>query len=79
MSCLSVARSALMTGHSTYMYSSVSVCVACQQSWLANSSWRLARSLTIVLFGDASHRSLITDCGSYMYFLDCYYSFSAPY
>ena len=126
MSCLSLARSALMTGHSTYMYSSVFICVACQQSWLANSSWRLARSLTNVLlefgslcaddgsqhlhvffgfhmcslstvvactnsswrlarsltdvlFGDALHCSLMTDCGGYMYFSDCYHSFSAPY
>ena len=68
MSCLSLARSALMTGHSTYMYFSVSVHVVCQQSWLVNGSWRPARSLTNVLFGDASHRSLMTDCGGYMYF-----------
>ena len=68
MSCLSLARSALKTGHSTYMYSSVSVHVVCQQSWLVNGSWRPARSLTNVLFGDASHHSLMTDCGGYMYF-----------
>ena len=68
MSCLSLARSALMMGHSTYMYFSVSVRVVCQQSWLVNGSWRPARSLTSVLFGDASHHSLMTDCGSYMYF-----------
>ena len=33
MSCLSLACSALMTGHSTYMYFLVSVHVFCQQSW----------------------------------------------
>ena len=38
-----------MTGHSTCMYSSVSVCVVRQQSWLANSSCRLARSSNDVL------------------------------
>ena len=32
-----------------------------------NGSWRLACSLTSVLFGDASHHSLMTDGGSYMY------------
>ena len=68
MSCLSLAHSALMTGHSTYMYFSVSVCVFYQQSWLTNGSWRPARSLTNVLFGDASHHLLMTDCGNYMYF-----------
>ena len=68
MSCLSLALSALTMGHSTYMYSSVYVCVACQQSWLVNGSWRLACSLTNVLFGDASHHSLMTDFGGYMYF-----------
>ena len=57
-----------MTGHNTYMYFSVSVRVSCQQSWLANGSWRPARSLTSALFGDASHRSLMTDGGGYMYF-----------
>ena len=79
MSCLSSARPALMTGHSTCMYSSVPVCVVCQQSWLANSSCRLAHSSNDVLFGDASHCSLMTDCGGYMYFSYCYRSFSAPY
>ena len=44
-----------------------------------NSSWRLARSSNDVLFGDASHCSLMTDCGGYMYFSNCYYSFSPPY
>ena len=68
-----------MTGHSTRMYSSVPVCVVCQQSWLVNSSWRLACSLDNVLFGDASHCSLMTDCGSYTYFLYCYRLFTAPY
>ena len=68
-----------MTGHRTYMYSSVPECVVHQQSWLANSSWRLARSLNDVLFGDVSHCSLMTDCGGYMYFSNCYYLFSAPY
>ena len=68
MSCLSLAHSALMMGHSTYMYFSVSVRVSCQQSWLTNGSWRPARSLTSVLFGDASHRSLMTDGGGYMFF-----------
>ena len=68
MSCLSLAHSALMTGHSTYMYFSVSIRVVHQQSWLVNGSWRLAHSLTNVLFGDASHHLLMTDCGSYMYF-----------
>ena len=68
MSCLSLAHSALMTGHSTYMYFSVSVRVVCQQSWLVNGSWRLACSLTSVLFRDASHHLLMTDCGGYMYF-----------
>ena len=57
-----------MMGHSTYMYFSVSVPVFCQQSWLANGSWRPARSLTNVLFRDASHHLLMTDNGSYMYF-----------
>ena len=52
-----------MTGHSTCMYSLVLVCVVCQQSWLANSSWRPAHSSDNVLFGDASHCSLMTDCG----------------
>ena len=70
MSCLSLAHSVLMTGHSTYMYFLVSVRVVCQQSWLTNGSWRLACSLTSVLFRDALHRSLMTDCGGYMYFFD---------
>ena len=74
-----MARSALMTGHSTCMYSLVPVCVVHQPSWLANSSWRLARSLDDVLFGDASHCSLMTDCGGYTYFLYGYRSFTAPY
>ena len=39
------------------------------QLWLANGSWRPAHSLTKVLFRDISHRSLMTDCGNYMYFL----------
>ena len=41
------------------MYSAVPVCVVRQQLWLANSSWRLARSSNDVLFGDASHCSLM--------------------
>ena len=45
-----------------------SVRVFCQQSWLMNGSWRLAHSLTSVLFRDASHHLLMTDCCSYMYF-----------
>ena len=57
-----------MMGHGTYMCFSVSVCVSCQQLWLTNGSWRPACSLTSVLFGDASHRLLITDGGGYMYF-----------
>ena len=58
-----------MRGHNTYMYSSVSAHVVHQQSWLTNGSWRLARSLTNVLFGDASHHSLMTDCGgSHVFF-----------
>ena len=68
MSCSSLARSALLMGHSTYMYFSVSVRVSCQQSWLVDGSWRPAFSMTNVLFGDASHHSLMTDCGGYMYF-----------
>ena len=53
----------------------VSVHVFCQQPWLVNGSWRPARGLTNVLFRDASHCLLMTDCGNYMYFLvlrDCY-------
>ena len=47
----------------------------CQQSRLANGSWRPAPSLINVLFRDASHCSLMMDCGNYMYFSvlrDCY-------
>ena len=62
-----------MMGHSTGMYSLVRVCVVRQQSWLANSSWRLARSLDDVLFEDASHCLLMTDCGGYMYYSYCYH------
>ena len=69
-----------MTGHSTCMYSLVPVCVVCQQSWLANGSWRPARSPDNVLFGDASHCSLMTDCGSYTYlFVSLSVFFTAPY
>ena len=74
----SLACSALMTGHSTCMYSLVPVCVVRQQSWLTNSSWRLAHSSDNVLFGDASHCSLMTDSGSYTYFSYCYHLFIAP-
>ena len=66
-----------MMGHSTCMYSLVPVCVVCQQSWLANGSWRLARSSDNVLFGDASHCSLMTDCGGYTYFLYRYHFYSS--
>ena len=66
-----------MTGHSTCMYSSVPVCVVRQQSWLANSSWRPAHSSDNVLFEDASHCSLMTDCGGYTYFLYCYHFYSS--
>ena len=45
-----VARPALMTGHGIRMYSLVPVCVVRQQSWLVNSSWRLARSSDNILF-----------------------------
>ena len=82
MSCLSLAHSVLMTGHSTHMYFSVFVRVLCQQLWLMNVSWRPARSLTKVLFRDTSHHLLMTDCSNYMCFLvlcDCYYSFFALY
>ena len=69
-----------MTGHSTCMYSLVPVCVVHQQSWLANGSWRLAHSSDNVLFGDASHCSLMTDCGCYTYFSYHYrFFFTAPY
>ena len=67
-----------MTGHGTCMYSLVPVCVVHQQLWLTNSSWRPAHSSDNVLFGDALHCSLMTDCGSYMYFLYCYCLFIAP-
>ena len=68
-----------MTGHSTCMYSLVSVCVVHQQSWLKNGSWRPARSSDNVLFGDASHCSLMTDCGGYTYFLYHYHFFTPSY
>ena len=68
-----------MTGHSTCMYSSVPVCVVRQRPWLANSSWRPAHSSDNVLFGDASHCSLMTDCGGCTYFSYCYRLFIAPY
>ena len=68
-----------MMGHSTCMYSLVPVGVVCQQSWLANSSWRLAHSSDNVLFGDTSHCSLMTDCSGYTYFSYCYCLFIAPY
>ena len=74
----SVAHPALMTGHGIRMYSSVPVRVVCQQSWLANSSWRLARSSDNVLFRDASHCSLMTDCSGYAHF-SCCYRFLSPY
>ena len=64
-----------MTGHSTCVYSLVPVGVVRQQSWLTISSWRLACSLNDVLFGDALHCSLMTDCGGYMYFSYHYRSF----
>ena len=73
-----VARPALMTGHGIRMYSLVPVRVVRQQSWLTNSSWRLARSLDNVLFRDASRCSLMTDCGGYAHFLCCY-RFLSPY
>ena len=57
------------------MYSLVPVCVVRQQLWLVNGSWRPARSLDNVLFGDASHCSLMTDCGGYTYFLYRYHFF----
>ena len=73
-----MAHPALMTGHGTCMYSLVPVCVVHQQSWLTNSSWRLAHSLDNVLFRDTLHCSLMTDGGGYAYFLCCY-RFIAPY
>ena len=74
----SMAHPALTTGHGIRMYSLVPVCVVRQQSWLANSSWRLARSSDNVLFRDASHCSLMTDCGGYAHF-SCCYRFLSPY
>ena len=74
----SVAHPALMTDHGICMYSLVPVCVVRQQSWLANSSWRLAHSSDKVLFRDASRCSLMTDCGGYVYF-SCCYRFHSPY
>ena len=74
----SVACPALTTGHGIRMYSLVPVCVVCQQSWLTNSSWRPARSSDNVLFRDASHCSLMTDCGGYAHF-SCCYRFLSPY
>ena len=68
-----------MTGHSTCKYSLVLVCVVRQRSWLMNSSWRPAHSSDNVLFGDASHCSLMTDSGGYTYFSYCYRLFIAPY
>ena len=65
-------------GHGIRMYSLVPVRVVRQQSWLANSSWRLAHSSDNVLFRDALHCSLMTDCGGYAYFLCCY-RFHSPY
>ena len=74
----SVAHPALMTGHGIRMYSLVPVRVVRQQSWLANSSWRLACSSDNVLFRDASCCSLMTDCGRYAHF-SCCYRFLSPY
>ena len=68
-----------MTGYSTCMYSLVPVCVVRQQSWLANGSWRPARSSDNVLFGDTSHCSLMTDGGGYTYFSYHYHFSTAPY
>ena len=68
-----------MMGHRTCKYSLVPVCVVCQQSWLANSSWRPAHRLDNVLFGDASHCSLMTDSSGYTYFPYCYRLFIARY
>ena len=76
--CGSVARPALMTGHGIRTYSLVPVRVVCQQSWLVNSSWRLACSSDNGLFRDASRCSLMTDCGGYAHFLCCY-RFLSPY
>ena len=66
-----------MMGHSTCMYSLVPVCVVRQQSWLVNGSWRLARSSDNILFGDAPHCSLMTDCGGYTYFSYFYHFYSS--
>ena len=74
----SAARPVLTMGHGIRMYSLVPVCVVRQQSWLANSSWRLARSSDNVLFRDASRCSLMTDCGGYAHF-SCCYRFHSPY
>ena len=74
----SVAHPALTTGHGIRMYSLVPVCVVHQQSWLADSSWRLAHSSDNVLFRDASRCSLMTDCGRYTHF-SCCYRFHIPY
>ena len=74
----SVARPALTTGHGIRMYSLVPVRVVRQQSWLANSSWRPARSSDNILFRDASCCSLMTDCGGYAHF-SCCYRFLSPY
>ena len=68
----------LTTGHGIRMYSLVPVRVVRQQSWLTNSSWRLARSSGNVLFRDASRCSLMTDCGRYAHF-SCCYRFLSPY
>ena len=73
-----MAHPALTTGHSIHMYSLVPVCVVRQQSWLANSSWRLAHSSDNVLFRYASRCSLMTDCGGCAHFLCCY-RFLSPY
>ena len=73
----SVARPVLMTDHGIRMYSLVPVRVVRQQSWLANSSWRPARSSDNVLFRDASRCSLMTDCGGYAHF-SCCYRFLSP-
>ena len=74
----SVARPVLTTGHGIRMYSLVPVRVVRQQSWLTNSSWRLARSSDNILFRDASCYLLMTDCGGYAHF-SCCYRFLSPY
>ena len=73
-----MARPALMTGHGIRMYSLVPVRVVRQQSWLMDSSWRLAHSSDNILFRDASRCSLMTDCGGYAHF-SCCYRFHSPY